>query len=170
MASPFLTPEIATEEFTNRLAGNFPPGWSSPEAKMPGGVLYGVLLAIGGQLTGLMGIPFEQDITISGIVTPGDTVSLSFVNSNLSTSPLVVNYLVVAGDDITGITNQLANLISSNSVLSAVGIRALALQDGLLKVFYPTIPKNIVWTTGVPPANTMTVYGTSNGTEIVTVG
>lgn len=55
---PTTVPTLTAAQFAQRLAANFPPGWSSQEAKsQPRNVLYSVLLMIGTQdeyLNGLM--------------------------------------------------------------------------------------------------------------------
>jgi hypothetical protein len=42
-------PQLTSDNFAARIAANFPPGWSSPQAKLPGGVLYAVLETIGAE-------------------------------------------------------------------------------------------------------------------------
>ena len=37
-----VAPVLDLDEFAQRMAALFPPGWCSPEAKQPGGAAYGV--------------------------------------------------------------------------------------------------------------------------------
>jgi hypothetical protein len=48
---PTTIPPLSATDYANRMAALFPPGWSSPEAKSPGGVLYAVMGMIGGGLS-----------------------------------------------------------------------------------------------------------------------
>lgn len=48
---PTTIPALSALDFANRMAAVFPPGWSSPEAKSPGGVLYAIMGMIGGGLS-----------------------------------------------------------------------------------------------------------------------
>jgi RHS repeat-associated protein len=56
--------------------------------------------------------------TISGTVTAGNTATLTFTDSALSTSPRSVVYTVQAGDTLSTITTALKNLVNADSVLS----------------------------------------------------
>lgn len=51
MAGPTTIPPLSPVDFANRMAALFPPGWSSPEAKSPGGALFAVMGALGDGLS-----------------------------------------------------------------------------------------------------------------------
>lgn len=64
-STPTVIQTIAPEQFAARLAGNFPPGWGSPQAvNQPAGVLHNVLLMLGTELTYLnAALQYADDAT-----------------------------------------------------------------------------------------------------------
>lgn len=46
-----IIPSLTADQFAQRLAALFPNGWSSPEAKQPGGTLYALLKSLGVNLS-----------------------------------------------------------------------------------------------------------------------
>lgn len=51
--TPTTIPPLAATDFANRMAALFPAGWSSPDAKSPGGVVYAIMQAMGAGLSDL---------------------------------------------------------------------------------------------------------------------
>jgi hypothetical protein len=64
MAQPTTIAPLADTDFANRMAALFPAGWSSPDAKSPGGVVYAVLQSMGAGLSDLNGaVQYACDAT-----------------------------------------------------------------------------------------------------------
>ncbi len=168
MASPPSTiPQVSPAEFADRMTAAFPVGWASVDAQAPGGILRAVFEVIAGELADQLGVPQFQNVTIGGAITAHDEIVLTFANPNLS-EPRRVAYTVLAGDTAAAAARGLANAISSDPPLSALGFRARA-HTPTIEIKYPTAPPLAVWSTGSPPSNATVITATVDGSETVTI-
>jgi uncharacterized protein len=65
-----------------------------------------------------------QTVTVGGMKTTGDTLSLTFTASGITGSPVAVPYVVLSGDSLATITTAFKNAINANAALAAAGITA----------------------------------------------
>jgi hypothetical protein len=118
--------------------------------------------------TGAVGGETTLNSTVSGTVTAtvsaptpnvGDTVSLTFTNSNLGNNQVTITYTIGATDTQTSITSGLIALINGDTDLAAAGLTASATATG--NVF------NLI-DTGTSQAQT-TITQSESGTESITL-
>jgi hypothetical protein len=77
MSAPTTITPLTPDQFAARIGANFPPGWSSQTAKLPGGVLYNIFKMMGVGLSFEMGgAQYALDATRLATAT-GDALDLA---------------------------------------------------------------------------------------------
>lgn len=87
---PTTIPALSAIDFANRMAGLYPPGWSAPEAKSPGGTLYAIMQMMGGGLSfENSGLRYALDATRIQTAQNGalDLASQDFLGDRLPRNP-----------------------------------------------------------------------------------
>lgn len=90
MAQPTTIPTLTAVDYANRMAALFPPNWSSPEARSPGGVLYAVMGMIGTGLSfenGAVQYAFAATRIQTAMNGALDLASLDFFGDRLPRNP-----------------------------------------------------------------------------------
>jgi hypothetical protein len=90
MALPTTIPELSPVQYANRMAALFPPGWSSPEAKSPGGVLYAIMGMIGSGLSsenGAVRYAFAATRVQTAVGDALDLVAQDYLGNRLPRNP-----------------------------------------------------------------------------------
>lgn len=105
-------------------------------------------------------VPGNQAITLSGTLTTGDTVTLTFTGS-FTGSPVAVSYTVASGNILTNLTNGLNAAIRNNSTLASAGVTSLV-TPGVTNVL------TAYWPAYNPVTLTYAVSGSA--TEVVALG
>ena len=95
--------------------------------------------------------------TLTGTITIGDTLQLTFTSSGFTGSPVTVFYVTKTGDTLTTATAGLAAAVNNSAVLSAASIYALA--SGTIATLYSpsTLSPSLVVTRNVLGAATETI-------------
>jgi hypothetical protein len=70
----------------------------------------------------------EQQVSIKGMVSPGDVISISLTSTDIEGGSTSVSYTVQANDNCGDIATGLANAINNSSPLQAANITAVAFQ------------------------------------------
>jgi hypothetical protein len=159
-STPTIPPNLSGFTFAQRLAANFPNGWSAQDALINGGVIYAILLAVGNELSFELGTPNTQAITVGGTAIVGATITLTLTGNNLP-APVELTVTVQAGEALSDVANSIVWAIGSTAALSPVNIIACAADD-IAYVHYPSVSSSEVWTTEPPAANTLNIVASSS--------
>lgn len=157
---PSTVSSLTPAEFARRLGQLFPPGWTSEEAKTPGGVFNAVMQTLGSQLSFELGTPLTQMITLGGVLTPGDTITVVFAGNNFQGTRTLTTQ-VVLGETFEDVARSLALAIASDPILNHLSLRATA-HGSVIVIRYPNVAPAIPWTTAPPPANSFIILVTTN--------
>ena len=103
---------------------------------LAGATYYNVANALGEADIGVVGT--TQTLTVSGSVTAGDVISLTFTNAAISGSPVTVTYTTGTSQTIAMVANNLQSTIWYNTALNAAGVSATVVnQTGSMTLCWP---------------------------------
>lgn len=152
---------------------------------IPAGAAKAGSVEVEGSFTGLsvslIGNNFPTDpgnsytVTITGGFVNLDTLSIDFINPNISAGDRKITYTAGGAETVTSAAAGLAALINADAVLQPLGFQATS-NLGVITISYPSIPLQTLPQEGFsstqqPPQNStlLQTSKTGTGTEVLTV-